>query len=137
MCFVEGEDSKLIVVVFRDGKLCAFSAISCELLWQAKQEMPHPLHPLKAGGVTTDGRGHLFVSDLGNKWVQKFSLEGDYLGRVVCINKIGQPGFAYPISHIRYMNKYSSLVLVGKLLDMRYYVYFFEWKLHQKQNTFS
>ena len=76
MCFVDGEDSKLIVVVFKDGSLCVFSAISSELQWQAKQEMPHTRvaqQPLRAGGVTTDGRGHLFVSDLGCARFQEIS----------------------------------------------------------------
>ena len=109
MCFVDGEDSKLIVVVFKDGTLCAFSAVSSELQWQAKQKMPHTRvaqQPLRAGGVTADGRGHLLVSDLGNKWVQKFSLDGGYLGRVVSVSKTGQGDLVCPILHIRWLNRY-------------------------------
>ena len=132
MCCVNGKDSKLVIIVFKDGKLCAFNVLSSKLQWQAKQEMPHPQvsqQPLKAVGVTTDGRGNLFVSDLGNKWVQRFSLDGKYLGRVVYFYNIQQPNIVNPISHIRWVNKYSSLI-VASLSLKQYYVHFCKWKLH-------
>ena len=130
MCCVDGKDSKLVVVVFIDGKLCAFNMLSSKLQWEAKQEIADSQQPLKAGGVTTDGRGNLFVSDLVNKWVQRFSLNGEYLGGVVSIHNKEEPDVVYPISHIRWLNKYSSLIVVGELLNKRYYVHFYKWNLH-------
>ena len=133
MCCVHGEDSKLVVVVFKDGKLCAFNALSSVLQWETEQDMPDPKvaqNSLQAGGVTTDGRGHLFVCDLGNKWVQKFSLDGKYLERVVRISDTAKPDFTYPISHVRWLNKYSCVIVVAEISNTKYAVHFVECKPH-------
>ena len=115
MCYIEGKDKEL-VIVFKDGRVRAFDIYSSEIQWEAKQEIPNMEHLLRAGSVTTDGRGHLFLLDLGNKRVQMLSENGDYV-RSVAIDRKDEP------YHIRWLNKYSSLVSsVMQESDNRFYI---------------
>ena len=49
---------------------------------------------INPNGITTDGRGNLFVCDNNNGCVQKFSTDGSYLGTVLPEaeeKELGQP----------------------------------------------
>ena len=60
---------------------------------------------MSACGVTTDGRGHLFVGDMNNKCIQMFSVsDGQYLGCL--IRDLGDP------ARIRWWEEKSSLFVM-------------------------
>ena len=74
---------------------------------------------MDARGVTTDGRGHLFVADFqkGNSSIQMFSVDGQYLG---CLMKdVETHGFP---CRIHWCKKTASLLGA----------FFFKGKLHLK-----
>ena len=63
-------------------------------------------HALYALGVTTDGRGHLFVADDNNKSIHMFSTsEGQYLGRLIKgVETLGNP------ARVQWSTETSSLL---------------------------
>ena len=74
--------------------------------------------PIGAQGVTTDGRGHLFVCDVHNACVQMFSVaDARYMGTVLkdCAQDIGTPRL------IRWCKNTLSLVVVH-MTDSNQYI---------------
>ena len=87
MCFTRDGDKHLVVVVDHTQGIFAYNADSGKLAWQVCGKLPGMEKYPDAVGVTTDGRGHLFVSDHwdGNDCIQMFSVsDGQYLG---CLKK--------------------------------------------------
>ena len=59
-------------------------------------------------GVTTDGRGHLFVCDQQNACVQMFSTDGVYMGTVLLTRENGM----FEPSLLRWSDRMSALIIV-------------------------
>ena len=82
ICFVHYGDKQLLVVAARDAGLFAYNAGTDKLEWKVEGKVTGMERALDALGVTTNGRGHLFVAD--DKCIHMFSTsEGQYLGRLI------------------------------------------------------
>ena len=81
MCCVKDGAKQLLVVAARDEGLHAYNMRTDRLEWSAKVKLPGMEREMRAYGVTTDGRGHLYVTDHRSQCIQMFSVSnGDYLG---------------------------------------------------------
>ena len=123
MCFVENGQKQLLVVA--DGKegLFAYNTATDELEWKKDGHLSENIIAMKPMGVTTDGRGHLFVTDCGNHCIQMFSVsDGQYLGYLV-IENIGSFDrskiFRFPY-RIRWCEETSSLICTSKFKSRFY-----------------
>ena len=78
MCCLLDQDSKQLIVTARGPEgLSAFSNVrSGRLEWNMKGELPGMKHSMCAEGVTTDGRGHIYVCDVRNKYIYMFTTAG-------------------------------------------------------------
>ena len=84
MCFTRDGDRHLVVVVDHTQGIFAFNADTGELEWTVCGKLPGMEKYPNACGVTTDGRGHLFVADCDNKCIYMFSVsDGQYLGCLI------------------------------------------------------
>ena len=93
---------EMIIGIGCDSGIHCYSTTTKSLKWEVAGQMPGilpgiPLGTIYATGVTTDGCGHLFVSDYGwdgNNCIHMFSVsDGQYLG---CLIKEGEQGVGYP-----------------------------------------
>ena len=81
MCFTQDRDKQLLIVAGEGGMLSAYNTETDELEWKVEEKLPGK--KIDVRGVTTDGRGHLFVSDrmYDSKCIQMFSVsDGSYMG---------------------------------------------------------
>ena len=101
MCCVKDGDKQLLVVAAGDEGLHAYNMVTDELEWSMNEKLPG----MDALGVTTDGRGHLFIADFGygNDCIQMFSTAGRYLGCLIKDEDLGSP------SRIKYCEETSSI----------------------------
>ena len=84
MCFSESAEKQLLVVAGGDKGLFAYNTDTDELEWKIGGHLSGHLIAMHTMGVTTDGRGHLFVTDTYNHCIQMFSVsDGQYLGFLV------------------------------------------------------
>ena len=84
MCFVEDRDKQLLIVAGGDKGLFAYNTQNDKVEWKVGENLSGNAKHAKAMGVTTDGRGHLFVSDHNNHCIQVFSVsDGKYLGYLI------------------------------------------------------
>ena len=109
MCFVQDGDKQLLVVAAGKEGLFAYNTETDALEWKMDGTQPGMEKDIVAYGVTTDGRGHLFMGDrmYGNYCIQMFSVsDGSYLG---CLVKgiVGEP------VSIRWCAKSSSLLILS------------------------
>ena len=97
MCFVQDGDKHLLVVATGDAGLFAYNTKTDKLEWEVNQKLTGMKQVPCATGVTTDGRGHLFVGDRGNGCIQMFSAsDGQYLGHLMKgAETISDPGRIY------------------------------------------
>ena len=132
-CIVPQEHGDLVIISAERGSMRAFNAGNGNLEWKItgtvtmkdtekgmkrKQNkgMTDLIWPL---GVTYDRRGHLFVCDKVNSCIQKFSIDGQYLGILLLGEKVergvivqkGEKGLGTP-RWIRWSKKSSSIVVV-------------------------
>ena len=83
MTFVQVKSKHLLVTVDKDtAGVTAYNADADEREWEVNGTLPGNEKKIDAHDVTTDGCGHLFVSDMKNNYVQIFSTEGVYMGSV-------------------------------------------------------
>ncbi len=92
MCCITHEGKSLVVTTDVLAIRC-YSRDSGELVWRAEGKFPGMGKKMEPFGITADGQGHLFVADLKNQCVQKFSAGGKYLGVLV---KQGEEGLGEP-----------------------------------------
>ena len=111
MCATKYEGKELLVVNSYDS-LSAFDINTGKSLWAVNGKLPGMERDINACGVTTDGHGRLFVCDgyLGNRCVQIFSIEGQYLGSLL---EEGDEGLGEP-SGIRWNSTSSSLIVAHR-----------------------
>ena len=91
-----GSEELIIIGAGSLNGIHSYSTTTGGLKWRMKGKLPGMQNALDAEGVTTDGYGHLFVSDgiLGNSCIHMFSVsDGQYLG---CLIKEGEQGLGYP-----------------------------------------
>ena len=124
MCTVQDGYKQLLIVaardvispcVSRDGTfdfygqdgIFAYNTATDKREWAFCGKLPGMENIMKARGVATDGRGHLFVSDQGNHCIHLFSVDGNY---IKCLlkgeDRLGNPGI------IRWWVEESCLVTV-------------------------
>ena len=73
-----------------------YSITTKSLKWSVSGNLPGMQNPVNALGLTSDGRGYLFVCDgmFGNRCIQMFSIsDGQYLR---CLIKKGEQGLGLP-----------------------------------------
>ena len=74
MCFVEDGEKQLLVVAGGNEGLFAYNTVTDELEWKIGGHISGNETAITTMGVTTDERGHLFVTDIGNHCIQMFSV---------------------------------------------------------------
>ena len=90
-----GAEELIIGSSYGNGVHC-YSTAKRSLKWSVARNLPGIQKGLWAIGITSDGRGHLFVCDgsTGNRCIQMFSVsDGQYLG---CLIKYGEQGLGFP-----------------------------------------
>ena len=128
MCFVQDGDKQLLIVAGGDEgfftskttkgpSLFAYDTEKDKLEWKVGENLPGNKEHMRAAGVTTDGRGHLFVTDRNNDRIQMFYVsDGAYLGHLILDTEILRfRGFLpwrqiLPPCGILWCEKMSSLV---------------------------
>ena len=107
LCFTQNGDRQLLIVIYFDG-IVAYNTETDKVEWEVHGTLPGMEQAMDPWGVTTDGRGHLFVGDFknGNKSIQIFSvLDGHYLGCLMKdVDAYGAP------ARIRWCDSKSSLL---------------------------
>ena len=73
MCVVQDGDEQVLIVAHMNG-VFAYNT-------ETDEPVPKIRYDMEAGGLTTDGRGHLWVIDDGDKSIKTYSVsDGKYLG---------------------------------------------------------
>ena len=114
LCLVHDGNKQLLIVASRDS-LCAYDTATDKLEWTLGRRLPGMENRMGPRGVTTDGHGHLFITDLSNQCIQMFSVsEIRYLG---CLMKNAEIFKEHGHStltqvNIRWCKKASSLICV-------------------------
>ena len=118
MCFVQDGDKQLLVYTAADticdnGKFFVYNMAADKLEWKVGGNLPGMSKKMFAGGIVSDGQGHLFVCDGYNSCIQIFSVvDGQYLG---CLTKdLKDLGQSYGIF---WSEKASSVVFSCRLLE--------------------
>ena len=106
ICYVKDGDKQLLVVAAKQEGIHAYNTITDRLEWSANGKLPGMGKEMSATGVTTDGRGHLFVADYngGNICIQMFSTAGQYLGCLIKDEDLGSP------ARIQWCDETSSIL---------------------------
>ena len=112
ICPLNDHDNKrLLIITDSDHGICAYDTKENKLVWKVKGKLNGMEHRMSPWGVTTDGRGHLFICDMRNECIQVFSVsDGKYQG---CVLRKGQKGLGVPRC-IRWYHENSSLVVAHK-----------------------
>ena len=115
MCCMKDGDKQLLVVASRYRGLYAYNMGTDQLEWKVEGKLPGLETEMDACGVTTDGRGHLFVADYnyGNIGIQVFLTAGWYL---IKDENLGSP------ARIQWCNETSSLLTAFRKND--------KWNFH-------
>ena len=113
MCYTRHGGKNLLVTTGGYRKLYAYATDTGALECSLGGNLPGMDKEMEAQGVTTDGRGHLFVCDgnPGNGCVQMFSSGGRYLGYLL---REGEADLGEP-SRIQWNQETSSLVVAHRL----------------------
>ncbi len=110
MCCIQRNGEQLVVTVHKLDGIYAYNLRTGDLEWTVKNKLPGWKFHLDASGVTTDGRSHLFVSDVGNRCVHVFCVDGKYVGPVI---QHGERGFPAR-GRLHFMRNLSSLAITAK-----------------------
>ena len=97
ICCVNSGGKLYVVCAPNTGGIFAYNTALNRIEWEFK-EIPATIKSsnnisLNVRGITTDGRGFIFVSDYDNKNVLILTADGVYMGTVLDLNDVGgQPG---------------------------------------------
>ena len=116
MCCVTFIKNNLLITAQSYGGVNAYVAGTDYLKWHVGGDQPGIDKWMNAVGVTTNGWGQLFVSDMSNKCIQMLSTNGAFLDTVLRREKLG----VWNPQRIRWCDKANSLVIA-----------------HEKQGLFS
>ena len=109
ICFVQRGDKELLVVNRYLDNVCeiqAYSTATSTLEWRVRGRLPGMGADVDPLGITTDGRGHLFVCDGANRCIFVVSADGKFVG--ILLRDLGEP------RKIRWCNASESLVVSNK-----------------------
>ena len=106
ICFFKENNKEIVICLYRGLKGIYARNWSNQLLWSVDGAISGQ-QEIVCVSVATNGHGHLFVCDDGNKCIQLFSTDGLYIGRLV---KAGEHGLGEP-RLVRWCKKSSSLVI--------------------------
>ncbi len=108
MCLVNLQDTKRVVIAdHKSDAVQCFNVEGSKLEWSVLGDLSGMKEKMGPRGLATDGQGHLFVSDVKNKCIQKFTVAGKYLGVFI---KEGEQGLGEP-GHLDWSDTLSSLVV--------------------------
>ena len=110
MCLVACRKTDLLVTTQNFGGVYAYVAGTDNLRWYFGGYHRGIDKWINAVGITSNGRGHLFVSDIGNNCIQMLSTDGTFLGSVL---RGGKSGLGNP-QRIRWCSRSNSLVIAHK-----------------------
>ena len=115
-CAQNGDNQLLLFVSDSRDRIIAHNVENDIIQWQTGDNLPGIEHLMDVRGVTTDGRGHLFLCDFNNYAIQMFSVsDGQYLG---CLIKEGKQSLGKP-ARISWCKMTSSLI-VAHLVDRKW-----------------
>ena len=108
MCLITHGKKDLLVTTHSHAGVHAYIAGTDELVWHVSSTINGYLPgSMNAVGVTTNGRGQLFVCDTNNSCIQMLSRNGTFLGSVL---SSGDRGLGNPM-RVRWCRKRESLVV--------------------------
>ena len=85
MCSIQDRGKWLLVIATNGEGLFAYNIKEDKIEWKVDEDLPGMTKKLDARGVTTDGNGHLFVTDCDGRSIEMFSAsDGSYMG---CLQK--------------------------------------------------
>ena len=114
MCAVQDGERQLLVVTDsgKHGGVYAYNTATDVLEWSVKGKLEGMDEEMDAQGVTTDGRGDLFVCDPKNECIQMFCVrDGAYMGAVM---RQEEQELKYP-RQIQWCETTSSLVVAHRM----------------------
>ena len=107
-CLVTDGEKDLLVTTHNYGGVHAYIAGTDELKWRVSKTVGgHLSRGMNAVGVTTNGRGQLFICDVDNSCIQMFSTDGTFLRTVV---SSGEQMLGLPLK-ITFCSRTRSLLL--------------------------
>ena len=111
ICYTEDGSTGPVIITTHslERRLCAYNPRGSEREWVVKG--------INSMGVTTDGRGHVFVCDSDKGAVQMYSVDGECLG--VLVNQ-AESGLGKPVK-IRWCEETGSAV-IAHTRDNRWYI---------------
>ena len=115
LCCTENAKQRLLITTGGFDGINAHNTGTDKLEWSVKGELSGVEDEITAEGVTSDGRGHLFVSDENNKCVHVFSTSGDHVGIVL---REGEQGLGRP--RLIHWCESSSNLIVAHIIDEQY-----------------
>ncbi len=84
MCVCFLRNKQLLVTTDQSSGICAYNTETNSLVWSVGLKLPGTDTNLDAVGVTSDGKGYLFVCDHSNRCVRMLrASDGRYLGAVL------------------------------------------------------
>ena len=116
MCCVDIGDKELLITTKGfGGGVYAYNTKTDKMEWSVEGKLPGIEKNVRPVGVTSDGHGHLFVSDNENKCIHMFATDGGYMGALLReeVQTLSQ------LAGIRWSNKFSSLLVVH-MVNERY-----------------
>ena len=113
--FVRNGKQRLLITTGGFDGINGHNAGTDKLEWSLKGGISGVEDEMTAEGVTSNGRGHLFVCDENNKCVHVFTTSGDLVGTVL---REGEQGLGRP-RLIHWCDGSSSLI-VGHIIDEYY-----------------
>ena len=117
MCFDADKQLMVAIAIYSgsssDNQLSTYNTETGKREWNFYGKLPEMEEDTNPCSATTNGHGHLFVSDSNNKCIQMFRvLDGGYLGCLVKDDeRLGCPDY------IRWCEKVSSLVVACRLKE--------------------
>ena len=117
MCPINLENNKHLVVTThadndKEGfSICAHDPDKKIMAWSVTETLAEK--PLSPQGLTTDGKGQLYLCDWNNECIQMFSLGGEYKGILL---RHGEQGLENPWA-VRWCTSKSLLIVLHKTRD--------------------
>ena len=107
LCSISQGNDQLILSSFGYKGIYALDASTGNTKWKIFEKLSGMDNWMRARGIAADEQNHLFVCDADNQCVQRFSLNGNYLGPVL---RYGDQNLGIP-NRICWCHNTSSLVV--------------------------
>ena len=96
MCYVDSDGKQYVICAPNTGGVFAYNTALKRIEWETKKitstSSSENSCSLNVRGITTYGRGFIFVSDYDCACVLMLTVEGVYVGRVLDLKDVGRPG---------------------------------------------